>query len=178
MASQSVEQIEAENPIEITAYEFVPDRCGAGKFRGGAPFIRTYRIKTPEALLQIRADRHTTRPYGLYGGRAGKPGFVALVRQGDKLELGSKVIVGVKQNDEFSYILPGGGGWGDPLDRDPTSVLRDVKNEFISPEAARQDYGLVFDEKTLIGDVAATQSLRHDMRQSRAPVDDFVNWGD
>lgn len=178
MASQSVEQIEAEYPIEIVAYEFASDRCGAGTFRGGAPFIRTYRIKTAEALLQIRADRHTTRPYGLYGGRAGKPGRVSLVRQGNEIALGSKETVSVRQGDEFSYILPGGGGWGDPLERDPASVLRDVRNEIISPQAARQNYGLVFDEKTLAGDSAATERLRDEIRQARATPDEFVNWAD
>ena len=178
MASQSVEQIEAEYPIEIVAYEFASDRCGAGKFRGGAPFIRTYRIKTAEALLQIRADRHSTRPYGLYGGRAGKPGNVSLVRQGSEIALGSKETVNVRKGDEFSYILPGGGGWGDPLDRDPASVMRDVRNEIISPEAAMQSYGVVFDGRTLAADGAATQNLRHEIRQARVIADEFVNWAD
>ena len=71
MASQSVEVIETENPLQILAYEFVPDRAGAGQYRGGAPYRRTYRFLEREAVLQVRSDRHKIRPYGLYGGYPG-----------------------------------------------------------------------------------------------------------
>ena len=57
MASQSIEVTEAEQPIQITAYEFVPDAAGAGKFRGGVPFRRDYRFLAEEAMLQVRSDR-------------------------------------------------------------------------------------------------------------------------
>ncbi|SVE35226.1 uncharacterized protein METZ01_LOCUS488080, partial [marine metagenome] len=73
MASQSVEVIEAEQPVEILAYEFLPDRAGAGQFRGGAPYYREYRFTEREAVLQVRTDRARFRPYGLYGGRPGQP---------------------------------------------------------------------------------------------------------
>lgn len=177
MASQSVEQIESEHPIEILAYEFAADRCGAGKYRGGAPFYRDYRIKVPEAVLQIRADRQTRRPYGLYGGKAGKPGSVALNRDGADTGIGSKVTIAVKEGDRFSYVLPGGGGWGDPLDRDPDAVRKDVRNEIITSRSAREEYGVVFlDDGSLTVDAPATMALRARMA---APADNpFVNWGD
>ncbi len=68
MASHSIEVTEAEQPIRIEAYEFVPDKAGPGKYRGGVPFYRDYRFLEDEAVLQVRSDRHTIRPYGLYGG--------------------------------------------------------------------------------------------------------------
>lgn len=176
MASQSVEQIESEHPVEILAYEFAQDRCGAGKFRGGAPFYRDYRIKVPNATLQIRADRQTIRAYGLYGGKAGKPGSVSLNSGKGNKTIGSKVTIGVNEGDEFRYVLPGGGGWGDPLDREPAAVLRDVRNEIISPAAARAEYGLVFDEQALVIDHRATATLRGNLRNGGAT--EFVNWGD
>ena len=71
MALPSVEVTEAEQPISILAYEFVPDRAGAGQYRGGVPFHRDYRLETDEATLQVRADRHTVQPFGLYGGSPG-----------------------------------------------------------------------------------------------------------
>jgi N-methylhydantoinase B len=178
MASQSVEQIESEHPVEILAYEFAQDRCGAGRFRGGAPFYRDYRIKVPEATLQIRADRQTTRPYGLYGGSAGAPGAVSLRSGGAQREIGSKVTISVREGDEFSYVLPGGGGWGDPLERDPQAVLRDVRNEFVSASAARAQYGVAIDEETLTLDEEGTATLRGRMRGADRQRPEFVNWGD
>ncbi|MBS3651627.1 hydantoinase B/oxoprolinase family protein [Pseudaminobacter sp. 19-2017] len=176
MASQSVEQIESEHPIEILAYEFAQDRCGAGKFRGGAPFYRDYRIKVPDAILQIRADRQTIRPYGLHGGKAGKPGSVSLNPNTSNDPIGSKVTINVREGDEFRYVLPGGGGWGDPLQRDPVAVLKDVRNEIVSASAARQEYGVVLDEATLSVDQAATEKLRASLSAERGNATEFVNW--
>ena len=65
MASFSVEVIEAENPLEVLDYEFVPDTGGAGKFRGGMSQRKTWRMLADEGILQVRADRQTHRPYGL-----------------------------------------------------------------------------------------------------------------
>ena len=71
MASQPIEVTESEQPIQITAYEFIQDAMGPGKFRGGAPFRRDYRLLAEEAILQVRSDRRAFRPYGLYGGGPG-----------------------------------------------------------------------------------------------------------
>jgi hypothetical protein len=73
MASHSIEVTEAEHPIQLTAYEFVPDKAGAGKFRGGVPFKRDYRFLEEEGMLQVRSDRRDHRPFGLYGGSPGGP---------------------------------------------------------------------------------------------------------
>ena len=177
MASQSVEQIEAEHPIEIVAYEFAQDRCGAGKYRGGAPFYRDYRIKVADAVLQIRADRHTTRPYGLYGGKAGQPGSVCLNPRTTNDHIGSKVTVKVNRDDEFRYVLPGGGGWGDPLDRDALAVAKDVRNEIISGSAARREYGVVLAAEGSAADMDATRELREQMKAERGDPG-FVSWAD
>ena len=74
MASFSVEVIEAENPLEVLDYEFVPDTGGAGKFRGGMAQRKTWRMLADEGILQVRADRQTHRPYGLQGGGPGASG--------------------------------------------------------------------------------------------------------
>ena len=73
MASHSVEVTEAEQPIQLLAYEFVADKAGAGKYRGGVPFRRDYRFLEDEGVLQVRSDRRTHRPFGLYGGSPGRP---------------------------------------------------------------------------------------------------------
>jgi len=176
MASQSVEQIESEYPIEINAYEFAQDRCGVGKFRGGSPFYRDYKVKVPEAILQIRADRQTIRPYGLYGGKAGKPGSVKLISKGESRYIGSKVTEKITGDDEFQYVLPGGGGWGDPLDREADAVLKDIRNEIISAEHARVNYGVILANGNREVNAAATENLRSEMRGTGER--EFVCWGD
>jgi N-methylhydantoinase B len=93
MASHSVEVTEAEQPLRIEAYEFVPDKAGAGKYRGGVPFRRDYRFLEEEAVLQVRSDRRRFRPYGLYGGGAGKPSWNWLDPDGARRELPDRKLI-------------------------------------------------------------------------------------
>ena len=169
MAAQPAEVSELENPVEILANELVSDACGAGRFRGGAPFYRDYRMREEEAVVQIRSDRQTHRPYGLYGGRPGAPGSVVLnPERADAKALPSKVTMTCHRGDVVRWVLPGGGGWGDPLERDPERVLRDVRNELVSPAAAERDYGVVIDTGRWAVDEAETGRLRAERRAGRA----------
>jgi N-methylhydantoinase B len=167
MASQSIEVTEAEQPMQITAYEFIQDAMGPGRFRGGAPFRRDYRFLAGEAILQVRSDRRDFRPYGLYGGGPGKPSMNYLNPQAENRLLASKVTMNIVHGDVFRHEVAGAGGWGDPLERDPAMVLHDVRNEFVSVDAARRDYGVVLTTEPLRVDDAATQSLRARMRADR-----------
>jgi N-methylhydantoinase B len=179
MASQPIEVTESEQPLQITAYEFIPDAMGPGKWRGGAPFRREYKLLADEAVLQVRSDRHAFRPFGLYGGGAGRPSMNYLNPDGNPDPLPSKLTLTMKKGDVFRHEVAGGGGWGDPLDRDPNLVLRDVLNGFVSERSAREDYGVVLVEKPLAVDEAATRCLREQIRAARhwaeAPV---YNWGE
>ena len=160
MASQSVEVIEAEQPIEILAYEFLTDRAGAGQYRGGAPYRRDYRFLEKEAILQVRSDRRSVRPYGLYGGRAGKPSMNYLNPDANNQVLTTKPTMNISHGDVFRHELAGGGGWGNPFKRDPDAVLQDVRNELVTADAARQEYGVVVDTEGWTVDIVATESLR------------------
>ena len=71
LSNMPVEVMEAEHPVRVEEYAFVPDTCGAGKWRGGIGLRRSYRILAPEALLQLRTDRVVFEPYGLQGGDPG-----------------------------------------------------------------------------------------------------------
>ena len=180
MASQSIEVTEAEQPMQITAYEFIQDAMGPGKFRGGAPFRRDYRFLAGEAILQVRSDRRDFRPYGLYGGAPGQPSMNYLNPRPQNRD----PRFAVEADDEYSapgrhasgHEVAGAGGWGDPLERDPAMVLHDVRNEFVSERAAREDYGVVL--AGAVVDAAATAALRARLRQTRnwaeAPV---YSWG-
>ena len=179
MASQSVEVIEAEQPVEILAYEFLPDRAGAGKFRGGAPYFRDYRFTEREAVLQVRSDRARFRPYGLYGGMPGQPSANYLNPQDNNQKLTSKPTMIIQKGDVFRHELAGGGGWGDPLERDPADVLRDVRNELVSITSAKNDYGVIFDNELINVDSNKTNALRQTMREKRAGAKlPFVAWDD
>jgi N-methylhydantoinase B len=179
MASQSVEVIEAEQPVEILAYEFLPDRAGAGKFRGGAPYFRDYRFTEREAILQVRSDRARFRPYGLYGGMPGQPSANYLNPQDNNQKLTSKPTMIIQEGDVFRHELAGGGGWGDPLERDPADVLRDVRNELVSITSAKKDYGVIIDNELIKVDSNKTNALRKTMREKRAGAKlPFVAWDD
>jgi N-methylhydantoinase B len=167
MASHSIEVTEAEHPIELRAYEFVADKAGAGKFRGGVPFKRDYRLLEEEAVLQVRSDRRDHRPFGLYGGSPGRPSENYLNPDGENRVLPSKFTMTIKRGDVFRHVLAGAGGWGDPLERDPAAVLRDVRNELLSPEKAAADYGVVIDTKAWRVDAAATSERRSAFRVRR-----------
>jgi N-methylhydantoinase B len=179
MASQSIELIESENPIQILRYELISDRAGVGKYRGGVPYRRDYLFTEEEAVLQVRSDRQRFRPYGLYGGRPGQPSRNVINPDNEARQLDSKLTMTLQRGDVFRHELPGGGGWGDPFDRHPDRVLNDVRNEYISIEAANRDYGVVIDSSTWIVNVPATTKLRESRRRLRgeAPLP-LVTWTD
>lgn len=160
MASTSVEVTEAEHPIEILAYEFIPDKAGAGKYRGGTPYRRDYRFLEAEGILQVRADRRVFRPYGLYGGYPGKSSWNYLNPDSENRLLESKFTMTITRGDVFRHEVAGAGGWGDPLERVPAAVLKDVRNEMISRHAAAADYGVVINTTTWTVDTVATPRLR------------------
>jgi len=178
MASQSAEVMEAEQPVEVLAYELVQDRAGPGKFRGGAPYRRDIRLEEAEAVLQIRSDRKKIRPYGLYGGRPGRPSANVLNPHRNPQALESKVTTTMFRGDVNRHEWAGGGGWGDPLERDPARVLRDVRNEYVSAESARNDYGVVVDTAAWTVDEAATEARRDALRAGRAAPPSQVAWTD
>jgi N-methylhydantoinase B len=167
MSSQSAEILETEQPLEVLAYSFIPDAAGAGKFRGGSPYRREYRLTEEEAVLQVRADRNTHRPYGLYGGYPGAPSRNTLNPGPDEVALPPKLTRAMRRGEVFRHDLPGSGGWGDPLERDLALVQRDVRNELLSVVNARRLYGVVLSADGVGVDAAATAALREMMRAGR-----------
>jgi N-methylhydantoinase B len=168
MASQSIEVTEAELPIRLLCYEFVADKAGAGKFRGGVPFARDYQFLEDEGVLQVRSDRRDHRPFGLYGGSPGGPSENYINPASDSRLLPSKLTMTIRQGDVFRHVLAGGGGFGDPLERDAEAVLRDVRNQLLSPAKAEADYGVIIDTARWQIDAAATRARREEIRAARA----------
>ena len=176
MASFSVEVIEAENPLEVLDYEFVPDTGGAGKFRGGMSQRKTWRMLADEGILQVRADRQTHRPYGLYGGGPGAAGR-NILDPGLPTEetLHAKLTMTLRKGQVFRHQLPGAGAWGDALTRDLSLVAKDLRDGLVSVEAAARDYGVVARGDPPVIDAAATEILRGKLRATRKPLPD-VAW--
>jgi N-methylhydantoinase B len=176
MASFSVEVIEAENPLEVLDYEFVPDTGGAGQYRGGMSQRKTWRMLADEGILQVRADRQTHRPYGLQGGGPGAPG-VNMLDPGLTTEekLHAKLTMTLRKGQLFRHDLPGAGGWGDALARDLDLVARDLRDGLVTVEAAARDYGVVAAGEPPVIDVAATEALRASLRATRPRLPD-VAW--
>ena len=176
LSSHPVEVVEIEHPLEILAYEFVQDAGGPGKFRGGMGLRRDYRFLEEEAVLQIRSDRRAFRPYGLWGGRPGQPSLNIINPDTEHRVVPAKVTMTIKRGDVYRHELPGGGGWGDALERDAWRVLTDVRHELVSLQSAREDYGVVIDRGTWTVDEAATAALRAEMRARRAGPPTTVAW--
>jgi N-methylhydantoinase B len=176
MASFSVEVIEAENPLEVLDYEFVPDTGGAGKFRGGMSQRKTWRMLADEGILQVRADRQTHRPYGLWGGGPGASGRNVLDPELPTEErLHSKLTMTLRKGQVFRHELPGAGGWGDALMRDLSLVARDLRDGLVTIEGAARDYGVVVRGDPPTIDEPATENLRAQLRATRAKLPD-VAW--
>jgi N-methylhydantoinase B len=166
MASFSVEVIEAENPLEVLDYEFVPDTGGAGKFRGGMAQRKTWRMLADEGILQVRADRQTHRPYGLQGGGPGAAGRNILdPGRGTEEKLHSKLTMTLRKGQLFRHELPGAGGWGDALTRELPLVAKDLRDGLVTIDAAARDYGVVALGDPPVIDETATEVLRAKLRR-------------
>jgi N-methylhydantoinase B len=118
--------------------------------------------------MQLRADRMKFRPYGLAGGDPGSIAHNVLEQGGTVRELPSKTTAWLKEGDLVVHDQPGGGGFGDPLDRDPALVARDVWNGKVSAEYARDRHRVVVDPLSGTLDTEATAKLRAQPRTAAA----------
>ena len=168
--NQPVEVVEARNPLQVTQYCLLPDTGGAGKYRGGLSLVREFRILADEAVLTIRTDRRSHLPYGLWGGQSGTPAW-NIMNPGP----GQRILptlpmeaVQLKPGDVLRIVLAGGGGWGDPTERDPSLALHDILEEKITIGYAERHYGIVVDPQTLTVDLEATALRRAAMQREAA----------
>ena len=146
LSNMPVEVMEAEHPVRVEEYGFVPDSCGAGRWRGGVGIKRSYRILADEALLQLRSDRVVFRPYGLAGGKPGGGSRSFMTRGNETTPLPGKVTMTVPQGALIVHEQAGGGGYGDPRERDAGLVREDVADGKISREFAREHHGVEIDD--------------------------------
>lgn len=160
------EFLERYFPMVIEQYSTEPDSGGAGLHRGGNGIHMTYRFLSP-GTISIHDDRWFVPPWGVNGGEPGKRARKILERaDGTQIIIGNKVEdVEVKADDKLHFITWGGGGWGDPLERDPQLVAKEIIQGLVTPEGARA-YGVVIAADGTV-DNKATEALRAKLRVER-----------
>lgn len=168
------EFLERYFPLRIERYSTEPDSGGAGLHRGGNGIHMTYRFLA-DGEIAIHDDRWFVPPWGVNGGHPGMRAKKILERADGTSEIiGNKVEdVPVKAGDLLHFITWGGGGWGDPLERDPELVGLEIRQGLVTPEGARR-YGVIADEDGTV-DAQATEKLRAEIRAKRGelPLFDF-----
>jgi N-methylhydantoinase B len=163
------EFLERYFPLRIERYATAPDSGGAGLHRGGNGIHMTYRFLA-DGEIAIHDDRWFVPPWGVNGGLPGARARKLLERTDGSTEIvGNKVeSLAVKAGDLLHFITWGGGGWGDPLARDPALVGLEIRQGLVTPEGAR-GYGVVANSEGVV-DAAATQALRAEMSASRGEL--------
>jgi N-methylhydantoinase B len=167
-----VEILESEAPVVVRRFGLRPDSEGAGQYRGGFGAEYDLQIRHPSAVVVMRGkDRHRFCAWGAAGGHAATTSGNHCERPGQPShDLGKQTVYRANMNEVIRLWSGGGGGWGDPLHRDPDAVREDVAAGLVSPERARGVYGVAIGQ-----DDAATQALRHAMSAERGarPAFDF-----
>jgi N-methylhydantoinase B len=177
LMSQPVEGQERANPILTTEFEILTDSAGPGKWRGGVGVRKTsIMLEAEKTVISYICDRERAIVWGIEGGLPSMPHGLSIKRAGAEEEdwLGSVFSdVPIGSGDVFSRPTAGGGGFGDPLERDPALVLEDVADDYVSIERAAKDYGIVL---TVVDaeicayavDEAATKATREAIRRQRS----------
>ena len=168
----NVESIENEMPLMIESCTIRTDGGGAGQFRGGVGMVRRVRLLEAEAQYSVLSDRGVIPPWGVLGAGSGLPYHVSIERNGRIFEFDTpgKVTGHTIVRDEVVIMRSsGGGGYGDPLTRDPRCVAEDVAREAVSTEAARGWYGVAIAPDGRIDDIA-TAALRAKLTAARVRV--------
>lgn len=162
------EALELGFPIRLRRYELRQDSGGAGRWRGGLGTRRDYELLADQARLSFLSDRCKVPPFGLRGGAAGAPGAY-LVDRGEGLVAASPTFLSkgvdlpLKAGDIVSQQTAGGGGLGAPRDRPLAEVLADVREGYVSPAGAVEEYGI--DPAVLDGTVPPA----HDAALTKSP---------
>ncbi|MBI4505693.1 MAG: hydantoinase B/oxoprolinase family protein [Chloroflexi bacterium] len=169
---QPVEVLENEFPVFMEHSILRVDSGGPGTFRGGLGLERRVMVPIEDATLSYITDKITIPPFGVVGGGSGGPNAFGVVRDGaesDPAPVPGKVTgYRLQPGDVVFSRSAGGGGYGDPLEREPQAVLRDVLYGYVSERGARDDYGVVLRDGAVAED--ATRETRARLRSSRREV--------
>lgn len=176
----NVESIENEMPLLVEDCTLRIDGGGEGRQRGGAGMVRRIRILDEEASYSVLSDRAVLPPWGVHGGASGAQYHLSVQRGAEVMEFDTPgKVTGhpVYRDDVVVMRSSGGGGFGDPLDRNPDLVRQDVLQGYVSTERAAAGYGVVLDERKELDRPATTArraALLEQRHQLRVVADDAV----
>lgn len=153
------EVYEVKHPVKLEGFAIRQDSGGPGRWRGGCGVVRAYRVLV-DCDTSLWFERSRTPAWGLFGGKPGTPPANSV--EGPQLRLTPLKLRArtIPAGTLVRTMTGGGGGYGNPYDRPPQEVLRDVVDGYVSLDGARRDYGVVIDRATLTVDEAATRALR------------------
>jgi N-methylhydantoinase B len=170
-----VEVIETAYPLRVERYGLVSDSDGPGEFRGGLGMTREMTI-LDHATIGLATERKTMRPWGLKGGKPGGNSDCWMFSPNhEKQTLPSKVTTSVEPGTRIILRTAGGGGYGNPFNRNPEKTRKDVEEALISIDRARSEYGVVINSDTLEVDEGATSCLRKQGTLAKEPRSPNVN---
>lgn len=169
-----VEALELDAPIFVRRYE-LNDAVAPGRWRGGSGVVFECQLLSPHAQISSRGwDRFQFNPWGRKGGEGGTLGATFVIdSDGHERPIPKIEVLKLASGETVRIVSPGGGGYGEPLDREPQAVLNDVEDGFVTLEEAQSAYGVVITNNNV--DQAATVTLRSNM--VREPAIEF-QYGD
>ncbi len=145
---QDYEMYEQQTPHTIIKHEYLQDSAGSGKWRGGLGVETVIKIGADDTTMVVFGDGDHVGPYGLFGGKGSCLNSITLTMPDgeQKIPMSKDLLEGIPNGTIYHQIASGGGGFGDPKERDKDKVMMDVKNGICSAERAKEDYGVGVDD--------------------------------
>ena len=165
-----IEALELDSPIFVSGYK-LNDAVAPGRWRGGSGIVFEFQLLSPHAQISSRGwDRFHLRPWGREGGFGGTLGSTSIIdAKGNERSISKIDVLRLSPGETIRIVSPGGGGYGDPLERDPLAVARDVEDSFVTVAEAREQYGVVVANGKV--DIVATEKLRKSKVSAAAKPD-------
>ncbi|MEN1968891.1 hydantoinase B/oxoprolinase family protein [Lentibacillus sp. N15] len=172
-----IESMEANAPVLTERYELLPDSAGPGYNRGGWGTVFEFRVLKPNSIVTARGmERTRFEPWGLAGGHSAGRTETILNRNTEReLKFGRIDTLYLEPGDTVSIFSSGGGGFGDPLKRDPELVLSDVRSGLLSYDVAKEKYGVVFSDGEV--DKKCTKETRHYLVKKNVAEKGLIDFG-
>jgi N-methylhydantoinase B len=162
-AARSATVIETRFPIRVERHELLPKMAGAGRFRAGAGVARDFRMLEGGIRMQFTVENvRDTLAKGLGGGRDGEPGYLVASPGTSREEMLRERVTywgPLAAGDVIGVRSGGGGGWGNPREREPSQVAVDLRNGYLTRDVAKELYGVSIRRDGVL-DEADTQRLR------------------
>ena len=159
---QDYEMYEQQTPHMIIKHEYLKDSAGAGKWRGGLGVETEIKLGGVNFKMVVFGDGHEIPPYGLFGGKESILNRISLIYPDgkEKVPLSKDIVDDIPGGTVYFQIASGGGGFGNPKERDIDKVIMDVKNDVCSFEKAKEKYGVVIDKEGFVVNKNETKKLR------------------